>query len=40
MKLALPGARLHVFPNSSHLPFHEEPEDYLAVLTAFLDEHR
>ncbi len=40
MKLALPDARLHVFPNSSHLPFHEEPEAYMAVLTDFLDQHR
>jgi len=39
MKLALPDARLHVFPNSSHMPFHEEPDDYMALLTAFLDEH-
>ena len=39
MKLAWPDARLHVFPNSSHMPFHEEPDDYMALLTAFLDEH-
>ncbi len=40
MKLALPDARLEVFPNSAHTPFYEEPEAYLGVLTAFLDEHR
>jgi len=40
MKLALPDARLEVFPNSAHTPFYEEPDAYLAVLTAFLDEHR
>ena len=40
MKLALPDARLRVFPNSAHMPFHEEPDDYMAVLTSFLDEQR
>ncbi len=25
MKLALPDAELRVFPNSSHMPFFEEP---------------
>ena len=40
MHLALPDSRLHVFPNSSHTPFYEEPDAYFAVLTAFLEEHR
>ncbi len=40
MKLALPDARLKVFPNSSHMPFHEEPEAYFEVLMGFLDQHR
>lgn len=37
---ALPNAELKIFPNSSHMPFFEEPESYFAVLTAFLDRHR
>jgi proline iminopeptidase len=36
MKRALPDAELRVFPNSSHVPFYEEPADYYPVLTAFL----
>ncbi len=32
----LPDARLHVFPNSSHMPFYEEPSVYQEVLLAFL----
>lgn len=40
MKLALPDARLEVFPNSSHTPFYEEPEAYFRVLNTFLDDHR
>jgi proline iminopeptidase len=38
MKIArgLPDARVHVFPNSSHTPFFEEPEAYFAVLEGFL----
>jgi proline iminopeptidase len=36
----LPDSRIKVFPNSSHLPFWEEPEPYFATLTAFLDAHR
>ena len=35
----LPNSSIHVFPNSSHLPFWEEPEAYFAVLRAFLDRH-
>jgi proline iminopeptidase len=37
---ALPDSQIKVFPNSSHMPFWEEPADYFAVLTAFLDAHR
>jgi proline iminopeptidase len=40
MKLGLPNAELHVFPNSSHMPFYEEPGAYYPVLTAFLGKHR
>lgn len=36
MKLALPNAELKVFPNSSHMPFYEEPEAYHAALLPFL----
>ncbi|MEM1314545.1 MAG: proline iminopeptidase-family hydrolase, partial [Pseudomonadota bacterium] len=38
MANALPDARVEVFRNSSHMPFHEEPEAYAAVLQAFLAE--
>ena len=37
---ALPDARVHVFKNSSHMPFHEEPGPYFGVLGGFLAEHR
>ncbi len=40
MKNALPNAELVVFPNSSHLPFYEEPEAYYRVLLDFLSRHR
>jgi len=40
MKLALPNAKLHVFPNSSHMPFYEEPHAYYPVLLDFLKAHR
>lgn len=40
MKLALPDARLHVFPNSSHMPFYEEPHAYYPVLLDFLEKNR
>ena len=40
MKQALPNAELKVFPNSSHMPFYEEPDAYYPVLTEFLDRHR
>lgn len=36
MKLHLPNADLHVFPNSSHMPFYEEPAAYFPVLLDFL----
>ena len=35
----LPDSEIKVFGNSSHLPFWEEPEEYFAVLKAFLDKH-
>lgn len=37
MKEVLPDAELHVFPNSSHMPFFEEPEAYYPVLLKFLE---
>jgi len=40
MKLHLNDAELHVFPNSSHLPFFEEPEAYYPILLDFLCRHR
>ena len=40
MKLALKSAELHVFPNSSHMPFYEQPEAYYPVLLDFLARHR
>ncbi len=40
MKQALPNAELKVFPNSSHMPFYEEPDAYYPVLTGFLERHR
>jgi proline iminopeptidase len=36
MQRGLPDAELHVFPNSSHMPFYEEPERYYPVLLDFL----
>lgn len=40
MKLRLPDAELHVFPNSSHVPFYEDPGLYYPVLEAFLARNR
>ena len=40
MKQALPQAELHVFPNSSHMPFFEEPHAYYPVLLDFLARNR
>ncbi len=37
MREALPDAELHVFPNSSHMPFFEEPDSYYPVLLKFLE---
>jgi proline iminopeptidase len=37
MHQAVPGSEIKVFPNSSHMPFYEEPEAYFATLTAFLN---
>lgn len=39
MHEGLPNSQLAVFPNSSHLPFWEEPEAYFAVLQSFLGRH-
>jgi proline iminopeptidase len=40
MHLALPNSEIAVFPNSSHMPFYEEPEAYFARLVDFLATHR
>jgi len=40
MKNALKSAELHVFPNSSHMPFYEEPAAYFSALLNFLQPHR
>lgn len=40
MKRGLPNAEIKIFPNSSHTPFLEEPEDYFRVLKDFLDRNR
>ncbi len=40
MKLHLPDAEIRVFPNSSHMPFYEEPGAYYPALLDFLERHR
>ena len=40
MKLRLENVELHVFPNSSHLPFYEDPQLYYPVLQGFLERNR
>ena len=40
MKQGLTQAEVHVFPNSSHMPFYEEPHAYYPVLLDFLDRQR
>jgi proline iminopeptidase len=40
MKQSLTHAEVHVFPNSSHMPFYEEPHAYYPVLLDFLDRQR
>ena len=39
MKQAIPHAELRVFPNSSHVPFFEEPEAYRESLLGFLGDN-
>lgn len=39
MHNALPNSEVLVFPNSSHVPFYEEPESYFFHLENFLSEH-
>ena len=39
MHNALPNSEIKVFPNSSHMPFYEEPEAYFATLSGFLAKH-
>jgi len=36
----LPDSKIKVFPNSSHMPFWEEPQAYFQTLQAFLDANR
>jgi proline iminopeptidase len=36
MHRALPDAEIKVFPNSSHMPFFEEPDAFFPVLIDFL----
>lgn len=40
MKSVLQQAEVRIFPNSSHMPFYEEPEAFFAVLLDFLGRHR
>jgi proline iminopeptidase len=40
IKAGIPHAEVKVFQNSAHMPFFEEPDEYFAVLTGFLDRHR
>jgi len=40
MKQQIPQAELHVFPNSSHMPFFEEPHAFFPVLLDFLARNR
>ena len=40
MKQHLPNVELRVFPNSSHMPFYEEPQAYYPALLDFLGRHR
>ena len=40
MKNALPNAELHVFPNSSHTPFFEEPDAFFTAMLDFLGRNR
>jgi len=40
MKQNLPHAEIKVFPNSSHMPFYEEPHAYYPLLLDFLGRHR
>jgi L-proline amide hydrolase len=35
----IPGVRAHVFAGASHTPYLESPEEYQAIVFAFLAEH-
>ena len=39
MHNVLPNSQVVVLPNSSHVPFYEEPEDYFRALGKFLAEN-
>ena len=34
---AMPGSRLEVFPDAGHMPHHQDPERFAAVLEDFCD---
>ena len=36
MDNVLPNSEVVIFPNSSHVPFYEEPDDYFKALKGFL----
>lgn len=38
MAHAIPGAKLHIFEHSGHLPSYEEPEEYLRQVVEFLSQ--
>jgi proline iminopeptidase len=40
IKQNIPQAELFVFPNSSHMPFYEEPHLYYPVLLSFLEKNK
>ena len=40
MHQEITSSQIVVFPNSSHMPFYEEPDAYAQVLTGFLQHHR
>lgn len=39
MHQAMPNSEIHVFRNSSHMPFFEEPEAYFTILKTFLEKN-
>lgn len=39
LRRGIPGARLHVFENSAHMTFLEQPEEFLRVVGRFIGSH-